>query len=105
MCDVIYKRPLCDTIAIFSYSILWNFATSVNEFEFKSIEDVLDENNQLKIENEYLKGVLDSNITEILQKLGEQAINITDLRIQQEETKDVIQANTNMYAKLILSKC
>ena len=76
-------------LLFFYCSILWNFATTVTEFEFKSIEDVLDENNQLKIENEYLKGVLDSNITEIFQKLG-------DLTIQQEETKDEIQAHTNM---------
>ena len=89
MCDVIYKRPLCDTIAIFYYSILWNFATTVNEFEFKSIEDVLDENNQLKIENEYLKGVLDSNITEILQILGETKNEVAEHGSQ-------IQANTNM---------
>ena len=45
--------------------ILWNFALSSEEFIFKSIQDVLDENAKLKAEVEYLN----ENIDHILQQL------------------------------------
>ena len=45
--------------------ILWNFALSSEEFVFKSIQDVLDENEKLKEEVEYLN----ENIDAILERL------------------------------------
>ena len=39
--------------------ILWNFALSSEEFVFKSIQDVLDENEKLKAEVEYLNENID----------------------------------------------
>jgi hypothetical protein len=45
--------------------ILWNFALNSEEFVFKSIQDVLDENQKLKAEVEYLN----ENIDQILEQL------------------------------------
>ncbi len=67
-------------------TILWNTANSSKEFLFKSIEDILEENKELKVEVEYYKGVLDDNITNIFESLKEQDEDITDLRIQQGHT-------------------
>jgi hypothetical protein len=67
-------------------TILWNAATSVEEFVFKSIEDILEENKELKVEVEYYKGVLDDNITDIYESLKVHDNDITDLRIQQGHT-------------------
>ena len=67
-------------------TILWNAATSSEEFVFKSIEDILEENKELKVEVDYYKGVLDDNITNILESLKVQDEDITDLRIQQGHT-------------------
>ena len=58
-------------------TILWNAATSSEEFVFKSIQDILEENKELKIEVEYYKGVLDDNITDIFEALDVHGANIT----------------------------
>ena len=71
-------------------SILWNKATSSGEFVFKGIEDILEENSELKSQLEYFKGVLDGNITEILNSLQIQQSDITNLRIQQGHTLDEV---------------
>jgi len=71
-------------------SILWNKATSSGEFVFKSNEDILEENEELKSQLEYLKGVLDGNITEILNALQNHESDITSLRIQQSHTSDEV---------------
>ena len=67
-------------------TILWNAATSVEEFVFKSIEDILEENKELKVEVDYYKGVLDDNITNILEALKVLTKDLTNLRIQQGHT-------------------
>jgi hypothetical protein len=67
-------------------TILWNAANSSKEFLFKSIEDILEENKELKVEVEYYKGVLDDNITDIFEYLKVQDEDITDLGIQQGHT-------------------
>jgi hypothetical protein len=67
-------------------TILWNAATSSEEFLFKSIEDILEENKDLKVEVDYYKGVLDDNITDIFESLEVHDEDITDLRIQQGHT-------------------
>jgi hypothetical protein len=67
-------------------TILWNAATSSEKFLFKSIEDILEENKDLKVEVDYYKGVLDDNITDIFESLEVHDEDITDLRIQQGHT-------------------
>ncbi len=69
---------------------MWNAATSSGEFVFKSIEDILEENEELKSQLDYYKGVLDGNITEILNALGSHESDITNLRIQQGHTSDEV---------------
>ena len=44
---------------------LWDFATSHQGFEFKSIDEVLEENEALRTENEWLKNEVTKNITEL----------------------------------------
>jgi hypothetical protein len=92
-------------IIFFDFSILWDFAKSAEEFAFKSIQDVLEENEKLKAEVKYLRDALEGNITEIFQVLGEQKRDITDLRIEQGKTCDDVeeltvksQANTDNIA-------
>ncbi len=53
---------------------------------FKSIEDILEENKELKVEIDYYKGVLDDNITDIFEALKVHDNDITDLRIQHGHT-------------------
>ncbi len=67
-------------------TILWKAATSSEEFVFKSIEDILEENKDLKVEVDYYKGVLEDNITDIFEYLKVQNEDITDLPIQQGHT-------------------
>ena len=67
-------------------TILWNAATGAEEFVFKSVQDILEENKELKVEVEYYKGVLDDNITDIYESLKVHDNDITDLRIQQGHT-------------------
>ena len=73
-------------------SILWEFGVNTEEFEFKSIQDVLDELEEMKAENKYLKGVLETNITEILRKQEEQEQDLTDLRINLGKTSDQVES-------------
>jgi hypothetical protein len=72
-------------------AILWNFAVSKEEFVFKSIQDVLEENNELKNKVKYLEGVLEANITELLRIAEDHAKDLTDLRILSGHLND--QAN------------
>jgi hypothetical protein len=71
-------------------SILWNNATGSGEFVFKSNEDILEENEELKSQLDYYKGVLDGNITEILNALRNAESDITNLRIQQSHTSEEV---------------
>jgi hypothetical protein len=58
-------------------TILWNAATSSEEVVFKSVQDILEENKELKVEVEYYKGVLDDNITDFFEALDVHGANIT----------------------------
>ena len=75
----------------FHFSILWDFAQTAEEFAFKSIQDVLEENEELKAEVKYLRDVLETNITEIIRVLDEQRRDITDLRIEQGKTSETVE--------------
>ena len=77
-------------------SILWNAAITSKEFVFKSIEDILEENRELKSQLEYFKGVLDDNITEILSSLQIHQLDINYLRIQQGQTSDEVADQRSM---------
>ena len=75
----------------FHFSILWDFAQTAEEFAFKSIQDVLEENEELKAEVKYLRDVLETNITEIIRVVDEQRRDITDLRIEQGKTSETVE--------------
>merc|ERR1712029_791513 len=47
-------------------SKLWDFAISHDDFEFKSIDEVLEENEMMRNEIDYLNDIISDNITEIL---------------------------------------
>jgi len=70
--------------------VLWNFAQSGGEFILKSIQDVLEENNQLKEHVKYLEGVIESNITQLMNIVREQAEDLTDLRIHSGHLSDQV---------------
>ena len=72
-------------------SILWDFGLNAEEFAFKSIQDVLDELEEMKAENKYLKGIIETNITEILRIQEEQDKDLTDLRINLGKTSDQVE--------------
>ena len=82
---------------------MWNAAISSEEFVFKSIEDILEENTELKSQLEYFKGVLDGNITEILNSLQTHQSDINDLRIQQGHTSDEVVENGENIARKVFS--
>jgi hypothetical protein len=58
-----------------------------------------------QLQNEYLKGVLDGNITEILNILESQKLDLTDLRIQQGLTADLVaDSQIDIIGKIIVLK-
>ena len=85
------KQNKCCQCNYFS-SILWEFGLNSEEFAFKSIQDVLDELDALKIEVKYLKGIIENNITEILRIQEEQEQDLTDLRINLGKTSDQVES-------------
>ena len=71
-------------------NILWHFALKSKEFAFKSIQDVLEENEKLREENESLNDVLNKNISEIMNVLHTQDLEISRLDSEQSETAEVV---------------
>ena len=58
---------------------LWEEATSKNEtFDFKTIDDVLEENAACKQENERLLDIIDDNITQLLNSVNENKESIDE---------------------------
>jgi len=49
--------------------MLWNFATTSENLEFKSIQDVLEENLELKIKNQYLEDLIKTNLTDMMEMI------------------------------------
>ena len=70
--------------------LLWDFASTVKELSFRGIEDVLEENEILQQENFYLKNLIESNLTEILQILDGHASQLANLQAQQGSTSDSV---------------
>ena len=48
---------------------LWEFAQNTDEFQFKTVDEVLEENKQLRDEVDCLNGVIEKNITELQSEL------------------------------------
>ena len=71
--------------------ILWNFAISSEEFVFKSIQDVLEENEKLRAEVEYLN----ENIDNILKQLISINSDIGNLTEKQEVMSDTLTGLSN----------
>ena len=71
---------------------LWEEATGKNEtFDFKTIDDVLEENVQLKEENKRLQNIIDDNITQLFdavnenkQSIEENVLKIDDLEVEMD---------------------
>ena len=61
---------------------LWNFAEVHDQFLFRTIEDVLEENQELKAEVKWLNDVITNNISEIIQSLEK---NSEDIELLKEE--------------------
>ena len=71
--------------------VLWDFAQSVKEFAFKSGQDVLEELEQMKVENNYLKGIIESNITRLTRIQEQQEKDLLNMRIHMGKTSDQVQ--------------
>jgi hypothetical protein len=69
---------------------LWNFALNVKEFDFKTIQDVIEENNQLQKEVAYLKDILEETIKEILRVQAEHTKDLTGIQITLGQTSDSV---------------
>ena len=78
-------------------SILWEFGISAEEFAFKSIDDVLEELQELKIEVKYLKGIIETNLTEILRIQEEQEQDLTNVRINLGKYSDQVESLDHLY--------
>ena len=71
---------------------LWEEATGKNDtFDFKTIDDVLEENVQLKEENKRLQDIIDDNITQLFnavnenkQSIEENVLKIDDLEVEMD---------------------
>ena len=90
---------------------LWTAATGRNEtFDFKTIDDVLEENAKCKEENDRLNNIIDQNITELYEvtSANAQRLDLTELDVT--ENRNAISVNTDdisdleTESKLILSK-
>ena len=71
---------------------LWEEATGKNDtFDFKTIDDVLEENVQLKEENKRLQDIIDDNITQLFdavnenkQSIEENVLKIDDIEVEMD---------------------
>ena len=72
---------------------LWQFASSNEEFIFRTIEDVLEENQKLKEQNQWLNDVITNNIS----NLNDQ---ISELRQQDQHQGNEIQNNAAQISEL-----
>jgi len=74
--------------------ILWDSATTRNStFDFKTIDDVLEENANLKAENKRLNDIIESNITELFSLVKGNAEQIETNQIQIETNQIQIETN------------
>ncbi len=69
---------------------MWNKATSSGEFIFKFNYNIAKENRELRSQLDYYKGVLDNNITEILNALRSHESDMKNLQIQNSHTSDEV---------------
>merc|ERR1712141_223632 len=65
---------------------LWNFAKNHEQFQFRTVEDVLEENLQLKAEIKWLNDVITNNISEIMKNLERQS---EDIELLKEEDTNI----------------
>ena len=62
---------------------LWSEATGSDQtFEFKTIDDVLEENARCKQENQRLNDIIDDNITELYSRVNQNELNLTENKAQ-----------------------
>ena len=62
---------------------LWSAATESDQtFEFKTIDDVLEENARCKEENVYLHNIIDDNITELYSRVDQNELDLNENKAQ-----------------------
>ena len=72
---------------------LWQFASRNEEFLFRTIEDVLEENQKLKEQNQWLNDVITNNISNLNNQISE-------LRQQDQQQDNKIQNNAAQILEL-----
>merc|ERR1711962_1087338 len=72
---------------------LWDFAKNQNLFAFKTVEDVLKENQQLKDENQKLNNLITDDIADIKKQLNTE---ISDRKQAMKEQEDSIKKQENL---------
>ena len=72
---------------------LWQFASRNEEFLFRTIEDVLEENQKLKEQNQWLNDVITNNISNLKDQISE-------LRQQDQQQDNKIQNNAAQILEL-----
>ena len=61
---------------------LWEFAQQNELFTFRTVGDVLEENQQLKDEIKWLNDVITNNISKIVESVGQNSEDIAELRAE-----------------------
>ena len=82
-----WNKPDADQQAAFQRETerLWNFASNNDLFTFRTVGDVLDENQKLKDEVKWLNDVITNNISQIMNTLGEHAADISELETEMDD--------------------
>merc|ERR1711962_1238302 len=75
---------------------LWDFAKNQNLFAFKTVEDVLKENQQLKDENQKLDNLITDDIADIKKQLKEQGASLDAVKVK-NNAQDAILANLDAF--------
>ena len=86
---------------------LWQFASSNEEFIFRTIEDVLEENQKLKEKNQWLNDVITNNISQLNNLISEMKVQlaqdekqISDLEVEVDVHGSKIEKNEKSLVEL-----
>ena len=69
---------------------LWNIFSTSPTFEFKTIQDVIEENIRLKEENKWLNDVITNNISEIMDQLQDHSSTLEDHTKELEDLSETV---------------
>jgi len=74
---------------------LWEFIEAHELFEFRTVEDVLAENQELKAEVKWLNDVITNNISELSKMINKNGDDISNVQSTLVTTMDKVQINTD----------